>query len=811
MEIYSTGIVLPILNIVSNQKTVSISLTSENDINSQLVNRIFQRPTTYNCFSSLDIVICWSELKMELSNKNSTTDILFLKKCYKDFIREDFLNAFGRLYCNEKMKVPIFDRSLKTDCNHCENDDTNLNTHNNEIVTYVKNILFWLDPKMDYNNFEQVPKVIKQRFFKTSYFQVGEQTSRVCLYYKLPDVANKVSDELSNHEINLFNNRSKIIDEIDNNFEAKSFLQDDLIKSTSNCQVLEKNTIDLCEKTLFPTVPNSEVDSFGPEAEIDKIFQNIVCTSTVNDSALVQDSTTEVQEFNSEVKKPLYKTTNDFTDSCMKDDSIIYETEVNNVNAESKVVHNSTSDLIKNKKFIKNRSKIISPDKKKSDSSSKMLEQPISDFSATDNKPSSDNFTNIKETTPLIGKRSSNSNDSEIDAKNKKMKLKYNETTPKSINKLKDETHKTSILDSANKPIKYLYNRNRKGETLMHTACSKGNLELVMSLLSQGFNPNVKDHAGWTPLHETVKTGRLDIVEELLKYGAFINVPGFEYETPLHIAIKYNQLDIAKILLENGADSKCENIYGENSESIDLEVWGSLSNARSLCLSTEKNLIYEPDQLTIVVNETNLNSVVVNKFCKQFNIKLAKNCLSEKNYVTHIVVANSSNNVCLSNVECLTGIANGLFIVQQNWISDSLQKNKLLSCDEYEVRGTKQFIDCNGPFISRINNQKLNPKLFDGINVHICGNGSWGHFTSEDIKKLVIEFGAKILKRMPNPEDCPSNVIPFHCRKSELMKYTSTIILYTNDSSRLIKYNMKHLKVFHVSWFFEVAQKYTFI
>lgn len=99
------------------------------------------------------------------------------------------------------------------------------------------------------------------------------------------------------------------------------------------------------------------------------------------------------------------------------------------------------------------------------------------------------------------------------------------------------------------------------------------------------------------------------------------------------------------------------------------------------------------------------------------------------------------------------------------------------------------------------------PKLFDGISIHICGSIGWEQFSLEHLKRLVLEFGAKILKRMPNPEDCSSNIIPYHCRNNKQMYHVSNIILYTEDSKRLIKYNMEHLKVFHISWFIETIQK----
>lgn len=110
---------------------------------------------------------------------------------------------------------------------------------------------------------------------------------------------------------------------------------------------------------------------------------------------------------------------------------------------------------------------------------------------------------------------------------------------------------------------------------------------MVTSLLSHGFNPNVKDNAGWTPMvllnifiiffyattiifyffkHEAVKMECLDTIKELIKYGAYLNSPGFEYETPLYTAIKYNKNNVAALLLQNGADIKCKNIYGNSAQ-----------------------------------------------------------------------------------------------------------------------------------------------------------------------------------------------------------------------------------------------------
>lgn len=77
------------------------------------------------------------------------------------------------------------------------------------------------------------------------------------------------------------------------------------------------------------------------------------------------------------------------------------------------------------------------------------------------------------------------------------------------------------------------------------------------------------------------------------------------------------------------------------------------------------------------------------------------------------------------------------------------------------------------------------------------------------MKKLTLEFGGNLLVRSPNPEMCRSDLKPYHCRKSNKMSSVSNIILYNKESERLIKYNMNHLKVFHISWFMNALQKHS--
>ncbi|XP_025204780.1 BRCA1-associated RING domain protein 1-like isoform X3 [Melanaphis sacchari] len=472
----------------------------------------------------------------------------------------------------------------------------------------------------------------------------------------------------------------------------------------------------------------------------------------------------------------------------------------------------STSDNLKNniKDKVVNESKLNSVQK----SSAGIIGEEISNLcleTPTTVRHTRQTNKKLDKTSTTLLKRSNSVINSEQSSKKKKIEK------PSPINvegKINTNINKNSVkaLNESTKQVsKHLYSRNSKGETKLHSACAKGKLSLVISLLEDGFNPNVKDNAGWTPMHEAVKSGNLDIVKELIKYGAYLNVPGFEYESPLYTAIKYSKFEIAKTILDYGADANFINMYGNNARCLNKEKLSELMENQVSCISPQIDLInYKSDEIVIVLNNISLKSATVNTFCKQFNIKLVQNVLDGKKFaqVTHMIVSKTKNNTCDVNLECLFSIANGLFIINENWISDSLDKNKLMECEKYEVSGTTFFADCNGPKISRISKQKLYPKLFDGISIHICGSNGWNQFTLEHLKKLVVEFGAKLLIRMPNPEDCPTNIIPYHCRNNDQMFHVSNIILYTIDSNRLIKYNMKHLKAFHISWFMDAIQKY---
>ncbi|KAF6776154.1 hypothetical protein AHF37_04507 [Paragonimus kellicotti] len=104
---------------------------------------------------------------------------------------------------------------------------------------------------------------------------------------------------------------------------------------------------------------------------------------------------------------------------------------------------------------------------------------------------------------------------------------------------------------------------NSKGESVLHRAAIRGNMDQVKSLLASGLSPNVRDHAGWMPLHEAVLHGHRDIAEALLKAGATVDAPGGpDLDTPLHDAIQNAQAACCELLLAHGANPVLPNAMG---------------------------------------------------------------------------------------------------------------------------------------------------------------------------------------------------------------------------------------------------------
>ncbi|XP_073322510.1 SMC5-SMC6 complex localization factor protein 1 [Pagrus major] len=113
---------------------------------------------------------------------------------------------------------------------------------------------------------------------------------------------------------------------------------------------------------------------------------------------------------------------------------------------------------------------------------------------------------------------------------------------------------------------------NAAGETLLHRACKRNQVETVLQILAlPGTDVNVKDHAGWTPLHEACNHGSTACVEALLRHhpAPVLNnqVGGV---SPLHDALLNGHMDIAKMLLEHAGSALLQQTDGDGRTALDL-------------------------------------------------------------------------------------------------------------------------------------------------------------------------------------------------------------------------------------------------
>ncbi|XP_026067891.1 ankyrin repeat and KH domain-containing protein 1 isoform X2 [Carassius auratus] len=115
---------------------------------------------------------------------------------------------------------------------------------------------------------------------------------------------------------------------------------------------------------------------------------------------------------------------------------------------------------------------------------------------------------------------------------------------------------------------KNLDKRNSVGETQLHRACIRGDLQMVKVLIEAGSNVNVSDHAGWTALHEACSRGFVDVAEQLLEAGADVTSRGLNGCNPLHDAVASGSYEIVRLLLQFGSSPHDKNILGQNA--VDL-------------------------------------------------------------------------------------------------------------------------------------------------------------------------------------------------------------------------------------------------
>ncbi|WPG99633.1 ankyrin repeat-containing domain protein [Acrodontium crateriforme] len=106
------------------------------------------------------------------------------------------------------------------------------------------------------------------------------------------------------------------------------------------------------------------------------------------------------------------------------------------------------------------------------------------------------------------------------------------------------------------------------GQTALHYAASKNNLDTARKLIAHKASARVKDKRGQLPLHRAAAVGSVPMVKLLLDNRSPINATDADGSTALHHAIAEGHGDTAVVLLKAGAETDKRD--GSGALAIDL-------------------------------------------------------------------------------------------------------------------------------------------------------------------------------------------------------------------------------------------------
>uniref|UniRef100_A0A671QGL1 Histone-lysine N-methyltransferase EHMT2-like n=1 Tax=Sinocyclocheilus anshuiensis TaxID=1608454 RepID=A0A671QGL1_9TELE len=138
-----------------------------------------------------------------------------------------------------------------------------------------------------------------------------------------------------------------------------------------------------------------------------------------------------------------------------------------------------------------------------------------------------------------------------------------------------DKTLRTPLLEAIVnnhvEVVKYLiqsgacvYHAEEDGSTGLHHAAKRGNLEVLMLLLSTGqVDLNVQDSGGWTPIIWAAEHRHIDVIRALLNRGADVTLRDKEMNVCLHWASFAGSAEIAELVLNAGCPLSSVNLHGD--------------------------------------------------------------------------------------------------------------------------------------------------------------------------------------------------------------------------------------------------------
>ncbi len=367
--------------------------------------------------------------------------------------------------------------------------------------------------------------------------------------------------------------------------------------------------------------------------------------------------------------------------------------------------------------------------------------------------------------------------------------------------------------------------RNMKGETPLHIAAIKGDINAVNCLLKNGVDPNVKDNAGWTSLHEACNHGHAAIASILIKYGALVNVHGLDNDTPLHDAMANNHKDVVKLLLLEGANPSLKNTHGLTAEDIappskkmktvlaeHLPVsCCRSSNAVTVCPLISPEIVHGDSCIVILCTGLEVyQKNQVEELASLLGCAAVVGSLSMN--VSHVVTNCNQAMCCSRTFKFLCGVATGKWIVSFQWVVDSLAAQSWMKEVSYEIEGVivgESNLVSYAPRKGRDRKVKGLPGLFDGCEFFLSGRFEPPQASREDFSKLIELAGGQLLT-----EDPRSLSYAGHPSRMKQSKKLSTFVLYDphlRQNTRMSSRDALGITLVPASWLLDCLSCYEIV
>ncbi|XP_041357845.1 transient receptor potential cation channel subfamily A member 1-like [Gigantopelta aegis] len=107
-----------------------------------------------------------------------------------------------------------------------------------------------------------------------------------------------------------------------------------------------------------------------------------------------------------------------------------------------------------------------------------------------------------------------------------------------------------------------LYIRDSKGRAPVHTAASKGRINILEFISQIGGDLDLQNNQGDTPLHIAVDEVQIDVINFLIDHGAATDILNNAKHAPIHLTVLSGNADLLKVLVQH--DQVDVNLAGES-------------------------------------------------------------------------------------------------------------------------------------------------------------------------------------------------------------------------------------------------------